>query len=152
MRAKKETYDVPRFRITMVRDSRGKRGSGHLFTGEAVRVLHETMQNLPHEEVWILMVDTCSHLIGRVKVGQGGRHAVGLNAADILRPAIVGNAAGIILGHNHPSGDPTPSKEDIALTKGVVTACQAICVPLLDHIIVTDDVTNYTSFFQNGIL
>ena len=68
----------------------------------------------------------------------------------MFRAAILANAAGIVAGHNHPSGDPTPSPDDIALTRRLVTAGEVLGVPLLDHIIVGDG--RYYSFKEVGCL
>jgi len=58
------------------------------------------------------------------------------NTQEILKPAILSNSAGIILSHNHPSGDPSPSQEDIRLTEGLSKACEILGIKLLDHVII----------------
>jgi DNA repair protein RadC len=70
------------------------------------------------------------------RVAQGGANSCALTARDILRPALRDGASAIILVHNHPSGDPTPSDADINMTSEVDVACAAIGLPLLDHVVV----------------
>lgn len=105
---------------------------------------------LDHEEVWVLCVDAQSMLKSTWQVGRGGVHGCGLLARDILTPVIRDAASGFILVHNHPSGDPTPSREDIELTRGLSAAATAVCVPLLDHVVVARD--GCRSFFELGLL
>lgn len=94
------------------------------------------LANLPHEEVHLLLLNGRSEVIGTVKVGQGGLHGCALTAVDVLRPVVAGGAAAFIMSHNHPSGDPTPSRDDVSMTEHVKKCADLIGVPLLDHIIV----------------
>jgi DNA repair protein RadC len=91
---------------------------------------------LPHERMVIALVDSQGAIVGLVKVSEGGLHGAAVTPADILRPAIVAAASGIVLAHNHPSGNPTPSREDIEITKTLVAACRLCGLELYDHIIV----------------
>ena len=70
--------------------------------------------------------------------------------ADILKAAILSNALGLVLIHNHPSGELEPSPEDIEFTRAVQQACELIEIELYDHLIVTDD--GFTSFRERGLL
>ena len=70
--------------------------------------------------------------------------------ADILKAAILSNALGLVLIHNHPSGELEPSPEDIEFTRAIQRACELIGVELYDHLIVTDD--GFTSFRERGLL
>ncbi len=105
---------------------------------------------LEHEEVWVLCVDQRSVLRSTYQVGRGGMHGCALLARDVLTPVVRDGASGFILVHNHPSGDPTPSPEDIELTTALSAAATTICVPLLDHIVVARD--GGRSFFELGLL
>lgn len=128
---------IPTYKVKLVRDNRAPLNSGALLPELAEKMLQRLTADIPHEEVWALMVDGKTHFIGAVRIGQGGKHGAALMAADILRPMIAHNAAAFILGHNHPSGDPTPSQEDITLTKDLAEIAHKLGVPLLDHIVVT---------------
>jgi DNA repair protein RadC len=91
---------------------------------------------LDHEEVWLLCLDGKNGLRSARRIGQGGLHGCALRPADVLRPALEDAASGIVLVHNHPSGDPTPSAADIELTRALIEACQVVGIFLLDHVIV----------------
>src|SRR5690606_19705315 len=105
---------------------------------------------LEHEEVWVLCVDARTNLRSTRQVGRGGVHGCGLLARDILTPVVRDGASGFVLVHNHPSGDPTPSPEDIDLTRALSAAATAICIPLLDHVVVTRG--GGRSLFELGML
>ena len=91
---------------------------------------------LDHEEVWLLCLDGRSGLKASLRVAQGGLHGCALTARDVLAPAVKNSAAAIILVHNHPSGDPQPSPDDIEMTKHVAKCADLIGIPLLDHVVV----------------
>lgn len=95
------------------------------------------LTDLEHEEVWILAVTSSSRVLGEWCVGKGGLHGCGLLPSDILRPAVRAGTPALVLVHNHPSGDPTPSREDVAMTRTLHEACKAVGVILLDHVIVS---------------
>ncbi len=91
---------------------------------------------LDHEEVWLLMLDGRNRLVAARRIAQGGIHGCALTPRDVLRPAVRESASAIVLVHNHPSGDPSPSPEDIVMTRAVLRAGEVVAVPLLDHVIV----------------
>lgn len=91
---------------------------------------------LDHEEVWLLMLDGRNGLKAVQRIAQGGQHGCALTARDILRPAVRDGASAIVLVHNHPSGDPSPSPEDVTMTRAVAVACEVVGIPLLDHVVV----------------
>lgn len=91
---------------------------------------------LEHEEVWLLALDGRSGLKSGTRLAQGGLHGCALVARDVLRAALREAASAIVLVHNHPSGDPTPSAEDVTMTRTLARACDAVGVPLLDHVVV----------------
>jgi DNA repair protein RadC len=94
------------------------------------------LAGLDHEEVWLLCLDGKNGLRSTRRIGLGGLHGCALRPADVLRPALEDAASGIVLVHNHPSGDPTPSLADIELTRTLVEACQIVGLYLLDHVVV----------------
>jgi DNA repair protein RadC len=91
---------------------------------------------LDHEEVWLLGLDGRNGLRSSRRIAQGGAHGCALTPRDVLAPALREGASAIVLVHNHPSGDPTPSPEDLAMTEAVARACQVVGIPLLDHVVV----------------
>jgi DNA repair protein RadC len=92
---------------------------------------------LEHEELWMLALDGRGHLRAARCVAKGGLHGAAVRAADPLRAALRVYASAFVLVHNHPSGDPTPSKEDVHLTAQVAAAAAVVGVALLDHVVVT---------------
>jgi DNA repair protein RadC len=93
----------------------------------------------------ILLLDTKRHLIRRCTISKGTLNRTMVHPRDVFRDAIIGNAGSIILAHNHPSGDPTPSKPDRELTRELVNAGLALHIPVLDHIIIGTSAPNSTS-------
>lgn len=91
---------------------------------------------LDHEEVWLLCLDGRSGLKSSTRIAQGGLHGCALTARDVLTPAVKNGAAAILLVHNHPSGDPHPSPDDVEMTKHVAKCSELIGIPLLDHVVV----------------
>jgi DNA repair protein RadC len=91
---------------------------------------------LDHEEVWLLCLDAKNALRSARRIARGGLHGCALRPADVLRPALEDAASGIVIVHNHPSGDPTPSVADIEMTRCLLEACQILGIHLLDHVIV----------------
>lgn len=104
---------------------------------EAARsILHALLKDKPHEEVYLIAVNGRSEVTGVVMVSRGGMHGCALTARDVLLPAVAQNAAAFILGHNHPSGDPKPSVDDIEMTRHIKKCAELLGIPLLDHIVV----------------
>jgi DNA repair protein RadC len=106
---------------------------------------------LPHEEMWVLSLDGHNHLRGTRRVAQGGLHRLALAPRDILAAALADRASTFVLAHNHPSGDPTPSSEDVAMTRMVAAAGEVMGIPLVDHLILAPD-GSYRSLLESGVL
>lgn len=88
------------------------------------------------EVTLVLFFDRKHRLRGYQEIGRGGLHAAPLEPRDVLVAALYANAAAIMLVHNHPSGDATPSPDDIAVTRRIARACDLVGLELLDHLIV----------------
>jgi DNA repair protein RadC len=104
---------------------------------------------LGHEEVWLLCLDAKNQLLTRRRIGIGGLHGCALTPRDVLRPAIRDNASAIVLVHNHPSGDPTPSASDVQMTQVVASAARIVGLQLLDHVVVAAG--GYASLYELGL-
>jgi DNA repair protein RadC len=104
---------------------------------------------LGHEEVWLLCLDAKNHLLTRRRIGSGGIHGCALTPKDVLRPAIRDGASAIVLVHNHPSGDPTPSASDVQMTQVVAAAARIVGLQLLDHVVVASG--GYASLYELGL-
>ena len=84
----------------------------------------------------VLCLDGRHGLRAARRVASGGIHGLHVGVRDVLRIALREAASAIVLVHNHPSGDPTPSDEDVAFTKAVIEGAAAVGTPLLDHVVV----------------
>lgn len=115
---------------------------------EVVDWARPRLATLEHEEVWLLTLDGQNALKSARRIAQGGAHGCALTTRDVLAPALRDAASAIVLVHNHPSGDPTPSPEDVAMTRAVSAACDVVGVPLLDHVVVARD--GASSLFERG--
>ncbi len=104
----------------------------------------------PHEEFWILLLNRANQIIDKLKISQGGISGTVIDSRLILRSAIEKLASGIILCHNHPSGNITPSDPDKKITDKIKNASNFMEINLLDHIIIADK--KYFSFADEGIL
>lgn len=105
---------------------------------DAANLVMLEMAYLDHEQLRILLLDTKNQVVGNISQYHGTVNSSVLRAAEIFRPAIIRNCPGIILCHNHPSGDPTPSREDIDCTEQIVAAGRILDIELVDHIIIGD--------------
>lgn len=92
--------------------------------------------NAEQEEVRVLFLTTRNRPIGSAMVARGSLNCVSLRLADVFREAVRRNARSIIVAHNHPGGDPSPSPEDINITREIIKAGQLLGVDVLDHLIV----------------
>ncbi|HEY8042422.1 MAG TPA: DNA repair protein RadC [Polyangiaceae bacterium] len=94
------------------------------------------LATLDHEELWVLALDGRHGLRAARRVASGGIHGLHVAPRDPLRLALREAASAFVLVHNHPSGDPAPSDEDVAFTRAVAEGAAAIATPLLDHVVV----------------
>jgi DNA repair protein RadC len=103
---------------------------------DAAQLVRMDMMYLDHEEMRVLVLDTKNYVLANVLMYQGTINSSVLRIAEIFRPAITRKAANIIVCHNHPSGDATPSPEDIDVTKQLVEAGKMLDIELLDHLVI----------------
>ena len=101
------------------------------------------LKGLQHEECWVLFLNDHNYLAGKAKVTSGGGSSTVIDVRQVIRTALDKGASAIILVHNHPSGNPTPSPADVRQTDAVRKGVGAVGLTLLDHIVVADD-----SFFS----
>ncbi len=110
----------------------------------------QDMRHLTREQVLLLMMDSKNKLIRDMIISEGTVNTSIMPIREIMVNAVRHDAVNIILLHNHPSGDPTPSAEDIRVTKRITEASNLIGVTLMDHIIIGDN--RYISFKEQGII
>lgn len=110
----------------------------------------DEMRYLQKEHFRVVLLDTKNQIIVTEEISVGTLNASIVHPRDVFRAAIKRNANSIILIHNHPSGDPTPSNEDINITKRLLEAGNLIGIKVLDHIIIGDN--KYISFREKNII
>lgn len=106
--------------------------------------------DLPHEEFWILLLNRANRIIEKKKISQGGVSGTVIDVKVILKHAIENLSSSLILCHNHPSGNKTPSTADNTITRKLVEAGDIMDIKVLDHIIIAD--TAYYSYADEGNL
>jgi DNA repair protein RadC len=105
---------------------------------DVARVLRPLFDGIDREKFVVVLLDTKHRAIGVNTVSVGSLTASIVSPREVFKPAIVGNAAALLLAHNHPSGDPSPSAEDIELTKRLRDAGELLGIRVLDHVILGD--------------
>lgn len=117
---------------------------------DVARAVGPRLRDLEVEEFHILALNSQHEILRDVLVTRGVLDGSLVHPREVFRPAIAEAAAGIVLVHNHPSGDPTPSAEDRAVTRQMAAAGDLLGIPVLDHVIVAAD--RWTSFASQGLL
>ena len=103
---------------------------------DAAAMVQYEMAALPQEHLRVINLDTRNRVINIEKLYVGSLNASTVRVGEIFRAAIQRNAASIILLHNHPSGDPSPSPEDVSLTRAIAQAGKLLDIELLDHLVI----------------
>ena len=103
---------------------------------DVYNLLGAEMRFLDQEHLRVILLNTKNEVLATHEVYKGSVHTTILRVAEVLRPAIRENCPSIIIVHNHPSGDPTPSPEDILVTRKIRTSAEMMDIELLDHIII----------------
>ncbi len=120
---------------------------------QSARTLHALLGLTDREHFAALFINGLNRITGAHVVAIGSQHGVsGLEARTVFRAAIVACASAVVLGHNHPSGDPNPSPEDIATTGKLMAAGRVLGIPVVDHVIVTRESRRWHSMLAHGTL
>jgi DNA repair protein RadC len=117
---------------------------------DAYEQLRGQMEDLDHEVFWVLYLNQNNRVIGAEKISEGGITGTVIDVRILLRKALERLSCGIIIAHNHPSGNLNPSEPDMKITKQIEQACKLLDVALLDHLIV--GASGYYSFRDEGKL
>ena len=117
---------------------------------EVFDYLYLTMRDLKTEKFKVIYLDSAGQIIGDENLFEGTLNASSVYPREIVKSAVSKNAASLIFVHNHPSGDPTPSESDKAITEDLVYACNLVQIKVLDHIIIGDN--RYFSFTDEGLI
>jgi len=117
---------------------------------DGFRILQPHMQDLPHEEFWVILLNRGNRMLKKCQISSGGVAGTVADPKIIFKLAVAELASGIILAHNHPSGNLTASRADLELTKKLIEAGRLLEIQVLDHLIIADQ--KYLSFADEGIL
>ncbi len=113
-------------------------------------MIRSKLIDLPHEEFWLILLDRGNRLLDLVPVSSGGMHGTVVDPKLIFKAALDKRASGLLLCHNHPSGQLRPSAEDINLTRKLAEGARLLDLTVQDHLILGG--TGYYSFADNGTL
>lgn len=119
-------------------------------SSQVYQLLRPVFCDLMHEEFHVIFLNTSNIILHQERVGQGGITGTVADGKIIFKMALQHNATGLIIAHNHPSGNLNPSESDIFLTKNLKKFGELINIKILDHLIMTDE--KYFSFADHGVL
>jgi len=134
-----------RRKLSAIRDKRQIKSSQDAFA-----FLHPRLEDIPHEEFWVLFLNRANRIIEEVKISQGGISGTVTDVKLILKHAVDRRASGMIMCHNHPSGNTTPSKADFNITRKLKNGAAYLDIQVLDHLITGEN--TYYSFADEGTL
>lgn len=118
--------------------------------GDAAGLVMEEMRHKLREHFRVLLLDTKNKVLGIEDISVGSLNSSLIHPREVFRPAIRKACASVILIHNHPSGDPTPSREDVEVTKRLVEAGRLMGIEVLDHLVIGDG--RFVSFRERGLI
>jgi len=124
---------------------------------DVAAILREDARLLQNEVFWVLMLDTRKRMIGSPRrASEGILDASLVHSREVFKSAVSSSAQAVILAHNHPSGDPTPSAEDIKITRRMVEAGRVLEIPVLDHVIIgrrrSGETSDFMSIRESGLI
>lgn len=138
-------YEGYKVKVMLVREgSKRYKHKKFSLSSEVYEFLKPSMENLDREHFVTIHLDVRNYVIGVEQISIGSAASTLVFPKDVLKGALLANAIGIIVAHNHPSGEVEPSNEDRLLTSKLKQACELVGINLLDHIIVGHE--KYTSF------
>ncbi len=135
--------------VKLVRTGR-ERAPYHIKSPADVYRAFEQLSACDRERFFALHLDARSCVCGVELVSQGSLNSTIISPREVYKSALLANAAGVIVLHNHPSGDPTPSADDRAVTRHLIEAGRLLDIPLYDHVVIGDG--RYVSFAEAGLL
>ena len=103
------------------------------------------------EQMWILLLDTKHRVMRQIALYRGTANSSPVRIAEVFQEAVRDSAVAIVMAHNHPSGDPTPSPEDIEVTREAVRAGDILGIKVLDHLIIGDSQHEFVSLKEKGL-
>ncbi len=150
---KEQCSGIPIYRVSLVREREMCCYNKYIRSSANVsEMLRRYLADVDREHFVVILLDRKNQVIGFHTVSIGSLTASIVHPREVFKVAILSNAAAVIFGHNHPSGDPTPSSEDKALTSRLVEAGAILGIDVLDHVIVGDGTEKYFSFADEGLM
>lgn len=119
-------------------------------TADIIELMQHQLADLKHEEFWVIFINQSSTIIKMENISKGGITSTTVDVRLIMKTALECFATGLILCHNHPSGEVDPSHADIQLTQRIKSAAELLNISLIDHVVMSNE--KYYSFFCEGIL
>jgi len=116
---------------------------------DVAALLMEDLRFRETEHFWVLLLNTKHEVLDRIEVSAGGLASSPVHPREVFKAAVRRGAAGLVLVHNHPSGDPTPSRADVALTVRLGRAGRVLGIPIIDHVVIGDG--RYASLREHGV-
>ena len=117
---------------------------------DVFKLFHKRLKDKKQEHFYVLMLSTKNHIIGEQLISKGILDASILHAREVFKLAIKNSTSRIILVHNHPSGDPTPSKEDLEITEKLMKVGEELGIKVLDHVIIGRE--EFWSWKENKVI
>jgi DNA repair protein RadC len=117
---------------------------------DVANLLAPDMSGLPQEQMRVVHLNRKNGVLGVATVYQGSVHTLTVRTADIFRDAVRSNSTAIVVAHNHPTGEPSPSREDIEVTRGLVAAGKALDIDVTDHIVIGSG-SRWVSLKERGL-
>lgn len=145
---------IKRFELRVKRDRVAEQSSPYNVEmhnpSSVAEVARALCEGLDHEVVLAFLLDSRNKIMGYTQVASGGVSVCPVDPKQVFRVAVLHGASGIVLAHNHPSGDCTPSVDDIQFTARIKRASQLLGIMLLDHVIVSH--TGHVSMAARGLM
>jgi DNA repair protein RadC len=143
-------YTIAVIQLPLVRESRREK----VRTPEDVARVCSDMRDLAQETFHVLMLNAKNGLINRVMATVGLVDSALVHPREVFRQAVAENATAVVLCHNHPSGDPTPSAEDVRITRQIVEAGRILDIRVIDHVIIgreSESTRSHLSMREQGL-
>ncbi len=148
-----EPYRIANLKVSVVREGTTQRGLDSVIDNPAMaaEIARQLIGHEDREHLIVLILNNRHKVIGSHTVGIGTLNSCQAHPRETFKAAILAGAAAIVIAHNHPSGDTTPSADDLALTARMGQAGELLGIPVLDHVIVGPEI-RYCSLREQGLL
>lgn len=132
----------------LAKETQGERPTIHS-PNDAAKLVQFEMSALEQEELWVLLLDTRNTVLETAPVYKGSLNSSQIRVGELFKKAIRRDAAAIVVIHNHPSGDPTPSPDDVAVTRAIAQAGKLLDIEVLDHLVIGGE--RFVSLKERGL-